>query len=67
LPRVGSHRLRHTAATEMLRKGASLTEIGQVLRHHEQRTTALYAKVDRNALRALARPWPSPSPRGGAA
>jgi integrase/recombinase XerD len=62
LPRVGSHRLRHTAATEMLRKGASLTEIGQVLRHHEQRTTALYAKVDRDALRALARPWPSPSP-----
>ena len=69
LPRVGSHRLRHTAATEMLRNGASLPEIGQVLRHHEQRTTALYAKVDRNALRALARPWPSPprSPRGGAA
>jgi integrase/recombinase XerD len=43
LPRVGSHRLRHTAATEMLRNGASLPEIGQVLRHHEQRTTALYA------------------------
>jgi integrase/recombinase XerD len=58
LPRVGSHRLRHTAATEMLRKGASLLEIGQVLRHREQRTTAVYAKVDREALRALARPWP---------
>jgi integrase/recombinase XerD len=66
LPRVGSHRLRHTAATEMLRKGASLVEIGQVLRHHEQRTTALYAKVDREALRALARPWPSQE-GGGAA
>jgi integrase/recombinase XerD len=66
LPRVGSHRLRHTAATEMLRAGASLVEIGQVLRHHEQRTTALYAKVDRTALRALARPWPTQQ-GGGAA
>jgi len=65
LPRVGSHRLRHTAATEMLRAGASLVEIGQVLRHCEQRTTALYAKVDRQALRTLARPWPLQ--RGGAA
>jgi integrase/recombinase XerD len=57
---VGAHRLRHTAATEMLRRGASLAEIGQVLRHREQKTTAIYAKVDRNALRPLARPWPSP-------
>jgi len=62
LARVGAHRLRHTAATEMLRAGASLAEIGQVLRHREQKTTAIYAKVDRRALRALARPWPSPSP-----
>jgi integrase/recombinase XerD len=61
---VGAHRLRHTAATEMLRQGASLSEIGQVLRHREQKTTAIYAKVDRAALRALARPWPTP---GGAA
>ena len=60
LARVGAHRLRHTAATEMLRAGASLAEIGQVLRHREQKTTAIYAKVDRKALRALARPWPSP-------
>lgn len=65
LPRVGSHCLRHTAATEMLRAGASLVEIGQVLRHRERKTTAQYAKVDREALRALARPWPSPE--GGAA
>jgi integrase/recombinase XerD len=65
LPRVGAHRLRHTAATAMLRQGASLAEIGQVLRHREQKTTAIYAKVDRRALRALARPWPSPE--GGAA
>jgi integrase/recombinase XerD len=59
LPRVGAHRLRHTAATEMLRQGASLAEIGQVLRHREQKTTAVYAKVDRKALRVLARRWPS--------
>ena len=65
LPRVGAHRLRHTAATEMLRKGASLAEIGQVLRHREQKTTAQYAKVDRRALRALSRRWPSQE--GGAA
>jgi site-specific recombinase XerD len=63
LPRVGAHRLRHTAATEMLRAGASLPEIGQVLRHREPKTTAIYAKVDRRALRPLARPWPE----GGAA
>ena len=65
LPRVGAHRLRHTTATEMLRRGASLAEIGQVLRHREQKTTAIYAKVDRKALRRLARPWPSQE--GGAA
>jgi integrase/recombinase XerD len=64
LPRVGAHRLRHTAATEMLRRGGSLSEIAQVLRHSELKTTAQYAKVDRNRLRALARPWPS---QGGAA
>jgi integrase len=63
LPRVGAHRLRHTAATEMLRAGATLVEIGEVLRHQEPRTTARYAKVDRKTLRRLARPWP----RGGAA
>jgi site-specific recombinase XerD len=61
LPRVGAHRLRHTAATEMLRQGASLAEIAQVLRHREQKTTAIYAKVDRKALQTLARPWPSPA------
>ncbi len=63
LPLVRSHALRHTVATEMLKQGASLPEIGQVLRHREQKTTARYAKVDRKALRALARPWPD----GGAA
>jgi integrase/recombinase XerD len=58
IPPVGPHRLRHTAATGMLAAGASLAEIGQVLRHREPKTTAIYAKVDRKALRALARPWP---------
>lgn len=62
LPRVGAHRLRHTAATEMLRAGASLQEVSRVLRHASQSTTAIYAKVDRSALRTIARPWP-----GGAA
>jgi site-specific recombinase XerD len=58
LPVVGAHRLRHTAATEMLRAGGSLPEIAQVLRHRKLETTAIYAKVDRRALRELARPWP---------
>ena len=58
LPPTGAHRLRHTAATEMLRKGTSLSEIAQVLRHHSLDTTAIYAKVDRCALRKLAQPWP---------
>jgi site-specific recombinase XerD len=62
VPEIGTHRLRHTAATQMLRHGASLTEIAQVLRHRHVDTTAIYAKVDRVALRQLAQPWP-----GGAA
>lgn len=55
---VGAHRLRHTVATQMLRAGASLPEIGQVLRHRHIATTAIYAKTDREALREIARPWP---------
>lgn len=55
---VGAHRLRHSAATAMLRAGGSLQEIGQTLRHVRVLTTAIYAKVDREALRQLARPWP---------
>ncbi len=58
LPEVNAHRLRHTAATEMLRAGAGLSEVGQVLRHASLLTTSIYAKVDRTALRALAQPWP---------
>lgn len=62
LGRVGAHRLRHTLATEMLRAGASLPEVGQVLRHRSARSTAIYAKVDQVALRPLARPWPGTTP-----
>ena len=58
LGRVHAHRLRHTAATELLRAGASLPEIGQLLRHRHPATTAIYAKVDRDNLRLIARPWP---------
>ena len=62
LPRAGAHRLRHSAASAMLAGGATLTEVGQVLRHARLGTTAIYAKIDQAALRGLARPWP-----GGAA
>jgi site-specific recombinase XerD len=58
LPELNAHRLRHTAATEMLRAGATLSEVGQVLRHASVLTTAIYAKVDRDRLRTLALPWP---------
>lgn len=54
----GGHLLRHTAATQMLRRGASLGEVGHVLRHRHVNTTAIYAKVDHAALRVLAQPWP---------
>jgi integrase/recombinase XerD len=61
LGQVGAHRLRHTAASEMLRAGAGLPEIGQVLGHRAAATTAIYAKVDRDGLRQIARPWPARS------
>ena len=54
----GSHLLRHSLATRMLRGGASLAEIGEILRHQRLNTTQIYAKVDLSALRALAQPWP---------
>jgi site-specific recombinase XerD len=57
-PRGGAHLLRHTLAKQMLRRGATLTEIGQVLRHQNVDTTAIYAKVDLDALGSLALPWP---------
>lgn len=55
---IYAHRLRHTAATAMLASGGSLAEIGQVLRHRRPLTTAAYVKVNVEALRTLARPWP---------
>jgi integrase len=58
VPVAGAHRLRHSAATAMLRGGATLAEVGQVLRQSRAATTAVYAKVDRVALRTLAQPWP---------
>lgn len=56
--RKGAHLFRHTLATDLLRKGVSLDEIGELLRHRSPNTTALYAKVDLTALRTLALPWP---------
>lgn len=58
LPLVGAHCLRHTTATEALRAGGSLAEIGQLLRQQSAFTTAIYARVDRSALRELGRRWP---------
>jgi len=57
-PTTGAHQFRHALATQMLRSGASLTEIGEVLRHRNPQTTTIYAKVDLTALRTLALPWP---------
>lgn len=56
--RVAPHQLRHTAASGMLAAGASLGEIAQVMRHSQQRTTEVYARVDRVALRTVALAWP---------
>ena len=56
--RAGAHLLRHSLATDMLGRGASLDEIGEILRHRSADTTAIYAKVDLNALRSLALAWP---------
>lgn len=58
LPGVGAHRLRHTAATQMLRAGAALSEVTQALRQHSAATTAIYAKIDHAQLVALVQPWP---------
>jgi site-specific recombinase XerD len=55
--RKGAHTFRHTLATDLLRKGASLEEIGRVLRHKSPDTTTIYAKVEIEALRQLALPW----------
>ena len=57
-PTYGAHQFRHGLATEMLRKGSSLAEIGEVLGHRHPQTTKIYTKVDIKALRTLALPWP---------
>jgi site-specific recombinase XerD len=59
---LGSHTFRHTLATDLLRRGASLDEIGEVLRHKDASTTAIYAKVDLTTLRSLAMCWPGGMP-----
>jgi integrase/recombinase XerD len=58
-PMRGAHLLRHSLATAMVRQGASLAEIGQVLRHRSPNTTEIYAKLDFDALRDVAMPWPT--------
>lgn len=62
LSRVGPHRLRHTAASLMISGGTPLADIAEVLRHRDVATTAIYAKVDRDALRHVAQPWPGGTP-----
>ena len=57
-PHKGSHQFRHALAVRMLQEGASLPEIGDLLRHRSPMSTAIYARVDLIALRALALPWP---------
>jgi integrase/recombinase XerD len=54
----GAHQFRHALATDMLRQGATLSEIGSLLRHQHSKTTSIYAKVDFAALRPLSLPWP---------
>lgn len=54
----GAHIFRHSLATELLRSGATLSEIGHLLRHKSHDTTMIYAKVDIEALRSLSLPWP---------
>ena len=57
-PTTGAHQFRHGLATQMLREGASLAQIGQLLGHRSPETTKIYTKVDLDALRTLALPWP---------
>jgi integrase/recombinase XerD len=61
LPRAVAHRLRHSLATAVLRAGAPLSEVGQLLRHRSQLSTSVYAKIDYARLALVARPWPLPA------
>jgi integrase/recombinase XerD len=58
-PTYGAHQFRHGLASDMLRQGASLAEIGAVLGHHHPDTTRIYTKIDPKALRTLAQHWPA--------
>jgi len=60
---IGSHRLRHTTACEMVQAGVPIVRVGQVLRHRSLQSTAIYARVDIEQLRQLAAPWPGRSER----
>lgn len=57
-PYIGSHVLRHSLATNLMRNGASLAEVGDILRHRSRSSTMIYAKLDIDGLRAIAQPWP---------
>ena len=61
----GAHLLRHTLATRCLREGATLTEVGELLRHRQIDTTAIYAKVDFTRLVTIVQAWPDPRFFGG--
>jgi integrase/recombinase XerD len=56
---VGSHILRHSLATNLIRQGASLSEVSDMLRHRSRTSTMIYAKLDIEGLRSIARPWPT--------
>lgn len=57
-PYVGSHLLRHSLATQLVNTGASLDEVGDVLRHRSRTSTMIYARLDIDGLRSIAQPWP---------
>jgi integrase/recombinase XerD len=63
IPELGSHRLRHTAACEMVSAQVPLVQIAQVLRHHSLQSTSIYARLDLDQLRLLATQWPEGAPR----
>jgi site-specific recombinase XerD len=58
IPYVGAHVLRHSLATNLVRRGTSLAEVGNVLRHRSLESTVIYAKLDIEGLRSVAQPWP---------
>lgn len=58
-PYVGSHLLRHSLATQLVNTGASLDEVGDVLRHRSRSSTMIYARLDIDGLRSIAQPWPA--------